>query len=503
MAKEIPPITASNPLSATKPISDVNTPTVTTSVLNSAGATMELPDLQALGSGIQYALVKSAEGDASTSADSHFYLLELANKQTLRVESNVSLTPGQMIAFQVTNSQLRLVATAANSETTLINQLINQLSSQQNSPVSSLALLQALVQSPNNNSQLLNLAKASPALAELAATLAQQLPELADLTKPETVKSSVANSGLFFENKLVSAGTTDELEHAFNSDLKALFGKISAEFKNNPALQRKLAEFSQSAPSGNTAGSGTKTALASKAEPVNLAAAEAELSEPLTTATGVSAYARVAAASTGNRNPVQPLLPQVPPPLPGASNMHFHPHMQWKGVADIGNLLFSLLFKNSQASLNRITLQQLSSSSHTEETENEDEVASSIRLNFDIPFIFQNSSHAINVRIEGEPEQTREKQQNKKKVNIWNVTLAFDLEFVGPMQIQLRINDKLANATIWAEREQTLNTTRNAVDELKTSLTNIGLNVTAIDCKAGLPTYKSTPLEHRLVDVKT
>ncbi|HET8707123.1 MAG TPA: flagellar hook-length control protein FliK, partial [Pseudomonadales bacterium] len=95
------------------------------------------------------------------------------------------------------------------------------------------------------------------------------------------------------------------------------------------------------------------------------------------------------------------------------------------------------------------------------------------------------------------------KDEKKKQVSIWNVTLAFDLDFIGPMQIQLRINDKLASATIWAEREQTLRTTRNAVDDLKASLTNIGLSVASIECKPGLPSYKGSPLEHRLVDVKT
>ncbi|HET8707361.1 MAG TPA: hypothetical protein VFM46_13740, partial [Pseudomonadales bacterium] len=285
MAREIPPISTGNSPSAIKPISDVNTPT-SQAAASAAQDSAELTALQQkLGSGVQYALVKSMEGTDQTTGG-HLYLLELTNKQTLTVNSNVELMPGQMVAFQVNQSQLRLVAAVAATENQLIDQLIHQLSGQQDSGVSSFALLQALTETPHASPQLSELLKLSPPIAKAAAAIAQQIPELADLTDAKTLKNSLANSGLFFENKL----STGDVEQTLNSDLKALMTKINAEFKTNPALEKKLSE-SASLKLTNTAGALDKLSVTSRLATIS----EADPLEPIST------YARVAAASVTRR----------------------------------------------------------------------------------------------------------------------------------------------------------------------------------------------------------
>ena len=565
MTKELTPVPAANTLAAIKAITDAKTATTNQSDVAAAAApNTDLADLQALGTSIQYAVVTAAENTAdSTTTNSHLYQLELANQKTVLVDSNVELTPGQRIAFQVTNNQLRLVAVTQTTDVDMVRQLINQLSAQQNSPVAAISLLLAANQIASNitlapnllneqaavaltaepnaqvpvapnelpasalnkqsaftvSEQAVNVLKEQPIAAllkqfpiikEIAEAISKQIPELAQLTKADTVKNAISNSGLFFESKLQSAPATE----IATTDIKALFTKLNAEFNSNGELKGKVNAAEQALTTRSNAG-------AEKVSPNNSKSANAikltttsgeapseltELAEPSTPTATLSAYARAAASvyasAAKQTSPV--LLPQVPPPLPGMLGMHFHPHMNLRNATDLGAAFISVLFRNTQASLNRITLQQLSSESKSEDDEQADALLAGIKLNFDIPFIWQQSTHALNIRIDGEPEQQSKEENNKKqKISIWNVTLAFDLDFLGPMQVQLRINDKLANATIWAEREQTLTATRVAADNLKASLTNIGLNVSSIDCKPGIPVAKNMPVEHRLVDVKT
>jgi len=480
MTKEIPPVSATSPLAASKPISDITEPAPQVRQVNAPTQTPALPP------GIQSALVLAEQGrDEATGG--HLYLLQLSGKQTLTVSSNVPLTPGQVIAFQTNTSPMRLVATTE-STANLVSRLISQLSTQQNSMVSSVALLQAVLTSPTLVSDLQRLA---PEVAEAAERLYRQVPELADLTRADKLTKAVANSGVFLESKLAVSNKGPALDEVLETDLKALLGKLSVALESSPGLKQKLTE-----PAAVSVGK-QLTPAPLTSEPTE---ALAEPLLPLLPRTSV--YSRVAGTHpppTGS----PAILPQVPPPIPGAQTMHFHPHLPTKRLADMGDALFSLLFRSTQASLNRMTLQQLASAVSDEEPPSDEDSVNGLRFHFDLPFVFQNSTHAINIKIEREPDRGREPTEQKKQVNIWNVTLAFDLEFVGPMQIQLRINDKQASATIWAQREQTLQTTRGAVDELKASLTQIGLTVTAIDCKAGLPSHKGTPLEHRLVDIKT
>lgn len=567
MTKELTPVPSATTLAAIKAITDAKAATTTSSDVAAVTAqNTDLADLQAQGTHIQYAVVAAAENtvDSSATPNSHLYQLELANQKTVLVDSNVELTPGQRIAFQVTNNQLRLIAVTQTSEVDMVRQLIHQLSTQQNSPVEAISLLLAanqiasdipfaasllneqagIAQTTTSTAKALNtlnekptgalneqpaftpseqavkvlkeqpiaaLLKQFPVIQEIAEAISKQVPEFAQLTKTDTVKNAISNSGLFFESKLQSVPATE----IATTDIKALFTKLNAAFNYNSELKGKVntteralnvrsnAATEKSSPNNIKSANALKlTSTTREAPPSELV----ELAEPSTPAATLSAFARAGASlyasAAKQASPV--LLPQVPPPLPGMPSMHFHPHMNLRNATDLGAAFISVLFRNTQASLNRITLQQLSSESKSEDNEQGDALLAGIKLNFDIPFIWQQSTHALNIRIEGEPEQqTKEENNKKQKVSIWNVTLAFDLDSLGPIQVQLRINDTLANATIWSERAQTLAATRVAADNLKASLTNIGLNVSSIDCKPGIPATKNTPVEHRLVDVKT
>lgn len=98
-----------------------------------------------------------------------------------------------------------------------------------------------------------------------------------------------------------------------------------------------------------------------------------------------------------------------------------------------------------------------------------------------------------------EPQERREEREPKQQ--LWRVELAFDMEPLGPLQIQAQLLSGSLSSQLWAERPYTASLIENNLTALRERLVTCGLNVGDLDCHLGIPPQgPKTRLEQRWVD---
>ena len=85
----------------------------------------------------------------------------------------------------------------------------------------------------------------------------------------------------------------------------------------------------------------------------------------------------------------------------------------------------------------------------------------------------------------------------------WTVTLAFDLDRMGPVRVQITLyGEEKISAVIWAEQRATSILFNHYLDNLKSRLRQVGLDVGQLNCRCGKPETPAAANEPRLVDEK-
>lgn len=161
------------------------------------------------------------------------------------------------------------------------------------------------------------------------------------------------------------------------------------------------------------------------------------------------------------------------------------------------------LLKQIAGALNRIQFNQLNSLHQTQSATTDTMNVQTWMI--DLPFIVgQDKTQTVQIKI----EQYREKQKNKQRGSDdlkrqWKVTLGFDFDTLGTMQIQVRCLNDILSSTIWAERVDTLKLLNNEVPRFRQQLLSLGLEVETIECKRGRVSEKQNVISHNLVDIHT
>lgn len=84
---------------------------------------------------------------------------------------------------------------------------------------------------------------------------------------------------------------------------------------------------------------------------------------------------------------------------------------------------------------------------------------------------------------------------------IWRLDLAFDLDALGPLQVQAQLAHGSLSSQLWAQRPETALLIENQLDNLRHRLQASGLNVADLQCHQGTaPQGARTRLEQRWVD---
>lgn len=188
--------------------------------------------------------------------------------------------------------------------------------------------------------------------------------------------------------------------------------------------------------------------------------------------------------------------------IPGLGLPLPHRQKQRNDAADDGlDNLVGLLLKRTQESLNRLHLHQLSQAGAT--TRESAQATQNAPLTFDLPLFFDGQVQVFNTRIEEEELPSPDPSTPEKKVRQWSVSLGFDIEGLGPMFCQLKMQEQQAQLQFWADRPATLALTRANLGFLSKSLHELGVSVSEVSCHEGMPKQPRTRLSQQLVDINT
>ena len=113
----------------------------------------------------------------------------------------------------------------------------------------------------------------------------------------------------------------------------------------------------------------------------------------------------------------------------------------------------------------------------------------------------------LQVKLQREDAPEREEspetapQEVKEKEKLWRVELAFDLEPLGPLQVQAQLIAGSLSSQMWAQREGAAELISSELDSLRARLVACGLNVKELACNRGVPAQGArTVLEQRWID---
>lgn len=163
------------------------------------------------------------------------------------------------------------------------------------------------------------------------------------------------------------------------------------------------------------------------------------------------------------------------------------------------------LLKLLASMLNRIQFNQLNSLYQSQTGGAEGQTTQSWM--FELPMQHQNGHvSSIQLRIDQhqqeQDEERARKEENADKEIEWKLSLAFQLDELGPMHIQVALAPPRITPLVWCESPQTYALLRQEQGVLTQQLAALGLNVEDIHCHRGRPKPQHNPIERSLIDLK-
>lgn len=360
---------------------------------------------------------------------------------TLSIDSPQPLRIGTLLSALVEDTQtLKFVPLSSRQDQLAVAQQLNTQQSRQGSLDGLLSLLQNLPQSDETSADL------RAAINKLLAGL----PDAQQLSTPKGLAQALANSGLFLEAKLL-VGQNPTLAPDMKGDLLRLIGQLTQNLPTNTNLNAILAAntLAQTMPSFVRSALGMLGQVSAKQQPTGF-----------------------------------PLPPRFLQSLDGEGDLEH-------------------LLRLAAAAVSRLQSHQLSSLEQTGVTD-DGRLMSTWQL--EIPM--RNMQDIVPLQVKFQREEAPEKEpQNERrderepKQQLWRVELAFDMEPLGPLQIQAQLIKGSLSSQLWAERPYTASLIESNLVGLRERLLASGLNVGDLDCHLGTPPQgPQTRLEQRWVD---
>ena len=359
---------------------------------------------------------------------------------TLTLDSPQPLRIGSLLSALVQGAQnLSLVPLAARQDQLAVAQ---QLVTQQGRQGS----LDSLVSTLQNLSQNTDLPEDLRAAIN---TLLADLPDVNQLSNPKGLAQALQNSGLFLEANLLQ-GQNPALTPDLKSNLLRLIAQIMPQLPGNPSFDP-----------------GAAAALLARTLP---------------------GFVRSALGTLGQvGEPTQPISFPLPSRL-------------LQSLTDDGDL--EGLLRLAAAAVSRLQSHQLSSLEQTGRTP-EGNLQTTWQL--EIPMRNLHDIVPLQIKIQHEekepPAEQEKREKREQKEQLWRVELAFDLEPLGPLQVQAQLVRGSLSSQLWAERPYTASLIASQLGDLRERLRASGLNVSDLDCHQGTPPQgKQTRLDQRWVD---
>ncbi|MDI3400076.1 flagellar hook-length control protein FliK [Pseudomonas sp. V88_4] len=362
---------------------------------------------------------------------------------TLSIDSPQPLRIGTLLSALVQDSQtLKFLPLSNRQEQLAVSQQLVSQQSRQGSLDGLLKMLQSLPPATDQTSQDLRTA---------VDKLLANLPDVQQLSTPKGLAQALANSGVFLETKLLT-GQTPSLAPDLKADLLKLIAQITPGLPGNTNLNAIIAAN--------------------------------------TLAQALPSFVRNALGMLGQVSAK---------PVPSSFPLPDRLLQSLEGEGDLEHLL-----RLAAAAVSRLQSHQLSSLEQTGVTD-DGRLLSTWQL--EIPM--RNLQDIVPLQVKFQREEAPEKQQaneqrrdeREPKQQLWRVDLAFDMEPLGPMQIQAQLISGSLSSQLWAERPYTASLIESNLTALRQRLLDSGLNVGDLDCHLGTPPQGiQTRLEHRWVD---
>ena len=360
---------------------------------------------------------------------------------TLNIDSPTPLRIGTLLSALVQDTHtLKFVPLSSRQEQLAVTQ---QLVSQQSRQGSLDGLLKLLQNLPASN-------QTSSDLRVAVDKLLAGLPDVQQLSTPKGLAQALANSGLFLEAKLL-VGTNPTLAPDMKGDLLKLIAQLTPGLPANTNLNAIIAAntLAQTMPSFVRSALGMLGQVSAKPQPTSFPLPERFLQSA-------------------------------------------------DGEGDLEHLL-----RLAAAAVSRLQSHQLSSLEQTGVTD-DGRLMSTWQL--EIPM--RNMQDIVPLQVKFQREEAPEKEQpnerrdeREPKQQLWRVELAFDMEPLGPLQIQAQLINGSLSSQLWAERPYTASLIESNLVGLRERLLASGLNVGDLDCHLGTPPQgPQTRLEQRWVD---
>ncbi len=330
--------------------------------------------------------------------------------------------------------------------------------------------LQPLLQRLLTPSQL---PKLPPPVAAALQRLAATLPKSQQLQNPDGLRQAVARSGNFLEVRLT--GNRDGAPVVARPGPSSRQSLTSANNAPLPTVRSAL-------PQGDARQ--IVQAIGSEAADGDL---KAQLVQLLAL---VRRFAPATAAAPENLPGGEQLYSARPQPKPPTA-------AQATADADAELEQLQQLNRLLQGGLARIQMNQLDGAA-SRATAGADGQPPTPSWSFELPVQTARGGDTLQLRIEQQARQSDGARQMQ-----WRVQLDFDLHELGKLAAALVITGANVAATLWAEQQHTHRAVRAEVDHFKAALEGVGVCVTEVQCRLGLPPEQKHRWQQQLVDVRT
>ncbi|MDY6980378.1 MAG: flagellar hook-length control protein FliK [Pseudomonadota bacterium] len=370
--------------------------------------------------------------------DSNNLLLDVQGQPVLvKNRPEFAFLPGQKLTLQIQQltpqPAMKLVAPAprpvAGGEQGLLQQTLRQDMGRQAPLPPLLANLKTVAREPQQHPPL-------PApVRKMAWEIHQLLPDVRQASRGDSLQQALERTGPFLHHQLgqLARGQTAPLpEKTLQGALLRLADQIRQQLGQTPPRPA-----SASPPGGNPA--------------------------PQTAPPATSGAAAQAATNAARNAAPRPQTPQAQPPQP--------PTLQGLATQDQG---LGELLRQVEGGLGRMQLQQL----HSLQSEQTGRPMWAMEL----PIRSEEGIDLFDLRIrQEEPEEGDSDYQRP-----WRVSLAFDLEGLGPVQVNLTLIGQTVSARFQMQEEPTRSLFDSALDHLRSRLHGAGLDVGRLECARGI-----------------
>ena len=120
-----------------------------------------------------------------------------------------------------------------------------------------------------------------------------------------------------------------------------------------------------------------------------------------------------------------------------------------------------------------------------------------------VPLLWRHGEHPHQAQMNFADGHNSRSDQAQKRQR-WQLTLHFDLENLGPLDVELDLMPPSVSATFWSEQSPTLAALNSALQPLRRTLQELGADVGELQARHGRRPLEDQPLiRHSLVDIHT